>query len=111
MAKKVKSAVVIARLLGTEGFSDFVANQVEHYWRRRSGLTARQHRQIERLDQDMSRIMSEFSDGDRLVVGRFIGLHKKMSFDTGLKIGLQAFAQKCNKRIEEEDETGTKSKA
>lgn len=99
MSKQVRSATVIAQLLGTEGFSDFTANQVEKYWRTRSGLTDRQQRQIDRLNKEVSLIMSGLSEGDCLVIGKFIGLHKKMSFDAGLKIGLQAFAQKCDKEI------------
>lgn len=96
---KVNSAVVIAKLLGTEGFSDFVANQVESYWKGRSGLTERQQRSIARLDKEISRICESLSEGDKMLFGKFIGLHKKMSFDTGLKIGLQAFATKANKEI------------
>lgn len=88
------SAVVIARLLGTEGFSDYVANGVEQYWRKKSGLSARQRKQIERLDKEVARIMAAASEGDRQIMGRFIGLHKKMSFDTGLRIGLTALTHR-----------------
>jgi hypothetical protein len=100
MSSRIKSAVVIAKLLGTEGFTDFVANQVELYWKRRSGLTKRQWSHLRKLDAEMSRITCGLSKADTLVIGKFIGLHKKMSFDTGLKIGLQAYAQKCNGDVE-----------
>lgn len=46
---KINSAVVVARLLGTEGFTDHVANEVKRYWMHRSGLTDRQRKSIERL--------------------------------------------------------------
>ena len=104
MSKQINSAVVIAQLLYTEGFTDFLANRIESYWKRRSGLTMRQKRQLQRLDKEMSRVMAGLSKADNLVVGKFIGLHKKMSFDTGLRIGLQAFAQKVEKEIESNED-------
>lgn len=97
---KLNSAVVIARLLSTEGFSDYTANEVTRYWKHRSGLTDRQMRQVERLEERVSEIMARLDVGDNLVIGKFIGLHKKMSFDTGVKIGLQAFATVNGKDIE-----------
>lgn len=45
---------------------------------------------------------STMSVGDKLILGRFIGLHKKMAFDTGLRIGLTAFAHLNAKDLEEE---------
>lgn len=102
MRKGKNSAVVIARLLGTEGFTDHLANEIERYWKTKSGLTNRQLKQLQQLDEKLSEVMKGLSVADRLVVGRFIGLHKKMSFETGLKIGLQAFAQRANKEIEGE---------
>jgi hypothetical protein len=100
MSTKIRSAVVIAKLLGTEGFTDYVANQVEQYFRRRSGLTQRQKNSIKKLDAEVARICENMPIGDRKVLGSFIGLHKKMSFDTGLKIGLQTYAQKTDKEVE-----------
>jgi hypothetical protein len=91
----VNSAVVIARLLGTEGFTDHLGNQIEKYWRTRSGLTHRQQRQIEKLDKAVAEMTAKLDVKERLALGRFIGLHKKMSFDTGLRIGLTAFQLKC----------------
>jgi hypothetical protein len=94
------SAIIVARLLATEGFTDHTANQVERYWKRRSGLSPRQHRQLKQLETELSEIMKGLSAAERLVVGRFIGLRMKMAFDTGLKIGLQAFAQQTDKPVE-----------
>jgi hypothetical protein len=99
MSKQIRSAVVIAQLLGVEGFSDFTANQVEKYWKERSGLSDRQRRQIAKLEKELSRVMADLSEGDRLIVGKFIGLHKKMSFDTGLRLGLQAFIHRNGEPI------------
>lgn len=103
MSGQVRSAAVIAKLLGAEGFSDHLANQVEYYWKHRSGLTKRQLRQIEKLEKELSGIAAKLTAGERLVLGRFIGLRMKMSFDTGLKIGLQAFAQQVDKQVEREE--------
>ena len=97
---KINSAVVIAKLLATEGFTDFVANEVEKYWRKKSGLTDRQQKSLQLLDIEFTDIMKSLTKAQCLVVGKFIGLHKKMSFDTGLKIGLQAIAQNHAKDVE-----------
>lgn len=102
-SRRKRSAVIIARLLSTEGFTDHTANLVESYWRKNSGLSFRQQRQISQLDKKVGEIMKDLPIETRLVIGRFIGLHKKMSFDTGLKIGLQAFATKMDKEIEIND--------
>jgi len=99
-----RSAVVIARLLATEGFTDHTANQVERYWKEKAGLNERQRRQIKRLEDEVSAMTKDMTVAQRLVLGRFIGLHKKMSFDARLKIGLQAFAQRTDKPIEEEEQ-------
>ena len=101
-SRRKRSAVIIARILSTEGFTDYTANLIERYWRKNSGLSQRQERQIVQLDKKVSEIMKDMPIENRLVIGRFIGLHKKMSFETGLKIGLQAFAQKMDKEIETE---------
>lgn len=98
----INSAVVIARLLGTEGYTDFVANQVKRYWMRRSGLTDRQRDSIERLKDSFGQIMAKVSEGERLIIGRYFGLLMKMQFETGLKIGLQAFAQLNGNKIDPE---------
>ncbi len=100
--KQINSAVVVARLLHAEGFSDYVANQVESYWRRNSGLTEIQKRGIEKLDKGIARITAGMSEKDKQILGKFIGLHKHMSFDTGLRIGLTAHAVKRAKAVPNE---------
>jgi hypothetical protein len=94
------SACVIAKLLATEGFTDFLANGIEQYWRKKSGLTDRQKKQIARLDNEVARIMAASTEGDRQIMGRFIGLHKKMSFDTGLRIGLMTLVFRLSEEID-----------
>lgn len=99
---RVNSAVVIARLLGTEGFTDHTAAQVKRYWMHRSGLTERQRKSIERLKKEFGAIMnSKLGEGERLIIGKYIGLLMRMGFDTGLKIGIQALlTESGNKEID-----------
>jgi hypothetical protein len=95
------SAVVVARLLSTEGFTPHLANQIERYWRTNTILSPRQSKQFKQLEEAIARLAAEKLDvADRLALGRFIGLHKKMSFDAGLRIGIQAFATKNDKEVE-----------
>lgn len=94
MPRSVSSAVVIARHLGAEGFTPYVANRVESYWKNRSGLNTRQRKQIKKLEADISVMCKDMTAAQRLALGRFIGLHKKMAFDTGLTIGIQAFVSR-----------------
>jgi hypothetical protein len=89
---RVNSAVVIARLLGTEGFTEHVANEVKRYWMHRSGLTDRQYQSIVRLKKEFGAIMHELDEGERLIVGNYVGLLMRQQFDTGLKIGIQTIA-------------------
>ena len=100
MSKPLNSAVVIARLLGTEGFTDYVANSVHKYWRKSSGLSPRQQNKLKHLEENMTGICKKLSEGDKMVLGRFISYHKKMSFDTGLKIGLTCILHEDAKDVE-----------
>jgi hypothetical protein len=98
---RVNSAVVIARLLGTEGFTDHVANEVQRYWKHRSGLTERQRKSIDRLKKEFGEIMHGMTEGQRLIIGKYFGLLMRMQFDTGLKIGIQALlTQNGNKDVD-----------
>ena len=90
--RPLNSAVVIAQLLDCEGFTSHTAQQVKRYWMRNAGLTKRQQHQIVGLKCKLSELCGKLDEGDKLVLGRFIGLQKKLSFDTGLRIGLTALA-------------------
>ncbi len=97
---QLRSSVIIARLLDSEGFTDFTANQVERYWRRNiGGLTSRQKNKLKKIDGEVSELMKDKTAAERMLIGRFIGLHKKMSFDVGLRIGITAFAVKNDKQV------------
>ncbi|MBZ5533064.1 MAG: hypothetical protein LAO20_16665 [Acidobacteriia bacterium] len=91
----IKSSVVIAKLLCSEGFTDHLGNQIEKYWKT-SIMRGGARRKIARLEKEFSDAMTAKLDmKERLLLGRFIALHKRMSFDTALRIGLQAFQMKC----------------
>lgn len=94
----IKSSVVIAKLLDSEGFNEHVQNMVERYWLHTVNAAARKkHR---RLDRDITEMCKKLTDGEKLILGKFISMHKAMSFQTGLRIGLTAFACKCNREYE-----------
>lgn len=100
--KSYKSGAVIAKLLSTEGFTEHLANMIDVYWRHAAGFTPGQRKQYVELQQEFGEIMSELSVGDRMVVGKFIGYQAKSKFDTGLKIGLGAFASRNAQEIDAE---------
>lgn len=103
MAARLKSSVVIAKLLASEGFNDRVQNMVEKYWLQKVCNPAgrKKHR---RLDRDVAEMCKKLTDGEKLVLGKFISMHKAMSFQTGLRIGLTAFACKHDKEYEVEED-------
>jgi len=107
---KLHSSVAIAKLLDSEGFNDHVQNMVEKYWLNIVKASARKkHRRLERSIADMCK---KLDDGEKLILGKFISMHKAMSFQTGLRIGLTAFACKHDKTFEVEDDLrGEKSGA
>lgn len=83
-----KSLSKIAKILGAEGFNPYLSNKIKQYWQRKSGLSQRQQANVKRLQTELTRIASTLSEGDRLILGKFIGLRAKQSFDVGLKTGL-----------------------
>ncbi len=87
----IRSLVPIARILGADGFTDHVANLITKYWKTKSGLSHRQFRNIRELNDAISKLTANMSKPEKLALGKFIGLHKKMSFDVGLKTGLMTF--------------------
>lgn len=97
--KPVRSAAVIARAMHAQGFSDAVGNMVEKYWMRNI-CNPRGRKRIRKLDAEVHAMCKKLTDAERLILGKFISLHKRMSFDTGLRIGLTAFAHKTDKEYQ-----------
>lgn len=99
-----RTASTVAKLLGVEGYSDFVHNQVKRYWRR---IVMRgSGRRVKRLETEFSAFMASASDAERLIVGKFISQRAKESFDTGLRIGLMAHAHENDKMLDPLDGDG-----
>lgn len=91
----IKSSVVIAKLLCSEGFTDKLGNQIEKYWKT-SIMHRNRGKKIAKMEREFSElIQSKMSIQEKLLLGKFIALHKRMSFDAGLRIGLMAFQTKC----------------
>lgn len=100
MRKGIRTAAKIAKLLGVEGYSDFVHNQVKQYWRN-VVMRRNSRKNVNRLDKDFSAFMADATPADRLLVGKFIALKAKENFDTGLRIGLMAHAHEHDKELPE----------
>lgn len=98
--KPVPSARKIAELLCLSGWTPEAAGAIRRYWMYRTGLTERQVNQIRRLKTELSELAHGLTEGQRQVLGRFIGLQKKLSFDMGLRMGLATKAQDENVLVE-----------
>lgn len=99
MSRNIKSSVVIAKLLASEGFSDHVQNLVEKYWLRSICWPGRR-KSYRRLDRSLAELAAKLTEAEKMILGKFISLHKTMSFDTGMRIGLMAFATKRDREWE-----------
>ena len=89
-----RSSVVIARLLASQGYDSYVAEQIERYNRKTSGLSNRQKQALDETAKELSEMCKKLTKAERLLLGRFIGYQCRINFDTGLKIGLACFAIK-----------------
>ena len=107
----IRSAIAIAKLLDCEGFSDYTANQLEKYWRTVSNLTERQKAQLKRLEAAISDWCRDMPADKRLLLGKFVGLHKKMAFEVGLRMGLTCMAVKCDQDFNIDDRHACDEKA
>ena len=90
--KGPNSAVAVAQALGVEGYSDHVHNLVNTYWMHRWGDVdkARGSRdRFEALRKRLGEVMGRLSEKDKMTIGQFISARANMSFDVGLRIGLQ----------------------
>jgi hypothetical protein len=93
-----KSAIAIARLLGTEGFTQKAANAVKRYARRkRPAWIAARHERVRKAFGQMVR--GKLDDADRHLLGRFLSQFARTYLDAGIRIGLG-----CRIAPEENDE-------
>ena len=95
----INSAVVIARLLSTEGFTDHVASEVRRYALRQA--TKDQRKRYKRRKQAFAAMLRcKLDPAEKLLLGKVISALCKMHFDTGLRIGLTAHAHEHSKPVE-----------
>lgn len=90
---QANSAVCIARLLSTEGFTDYIGQQVKRYALRNA--TDHQRRSFLRTQRRFKRVMQKLDRDEKKIVGAFIRNLEGMGFDTGLRIGLTAYQREC----------------
>jgi hypothetical protein len=85
-----KSSVVLARLLDSEGFTPFTASMVRRY-ALASLATPRQRKRYQSAKRAFSEMAhAKLSEGDRKILGLWISKLLKMSFDSGIRVGLGA---------------------
>jgi hypothetical protein len=100
MSGNHRSAVIVARVLGVEGYSDFAHNQIELYWKH-AVMDARREKNIARAERKFSKLVADLdlTERERKVLGHFISVRSQMSFDTGLRLGMMAFAHVNDKEL------------
>lgn len=99
-SRSVNSAVVIGRLLDTEGFTPYVANRCENWWKRNRVKTEGQHRRIARLEKAFSELAEKLTEAEKHLMGKFIGLKIKQGFEAGIAIGLTVSAVKTAQEVD-----------
>lgn len=88
--KPINTSATLAKILKAEGWTDHLANEIERYVHG-SVTTERQNRQAERIEEAFGRdVVPKLSQGDRMVVGRFVSLKMSAGFEAGLRTGLGA---------------------
>ena len=93
------SAIVVGKLLSTEGFTHHVANQIKRYALKNA--TPRQIKNHKEIKESFSEVMKKLNKPDKMIVGAYIKILTGMSLDTGLRIGLTCYAVDIDKNKEE----------
>lgn len=88
-----RSAVVIARLLHADTFSDDLAVKVWDYFLHTS-ILPKQRRAHRRHRENLRHIAAGLGKKEKRALGKFIASIARAHFDTGLRIGLTALAYK-----------------
>lgn len=90
-SKRLHSAVWIARVLGTEGFTDYTANLCVRWWRKNKKRvnTAAADGVKKQFSEMLQR--HNLTDDDKKILGAFIKLRSTQCFDTGFAIGYQVY--------------------
>lgn len=99
----INTSAKLARLLRAEGWTDHLANECDRYVRRNRVLSVRQLRQADRIEEAMRKVTDAMSEGDKMVLGRFVGLHKGFAFEAGLRTGLGVRVQQMGEALTPEE--------
>lgn len=88
--KRPRSCLVLARLIDSEGFTAYTANQVKRYARERLLAQERILKKWEKHRRIFGELIREkgFTEKDRLLLGRFMQMFAAQNFDAGLRVGL-----------------------
>lgn len=92
----MRSAIVVAKLLKCDGFTDHTGNIIEKYWLKNICHPGGK-KKYRKYEREVTELCKKLTDAERMILGKFISTHKAMSFDAGLRIGLTAFARKGDK--------------
>lgn len=85
--KPVSSSVVIARLLCSQGYTNWVGKKILEYARNKI-LSQRDIRKFDRLRTELRVLAQGMNEGERAVLGKFIAYEKRIGFETGLRVGI-----------------------
>jgi len=92
--------VVVAKLLDSEGYTDHLAGVVRKY--AFNIATQGQRKRLQKIKKMFSELVkSKLDDKDRMILGKFMSIRLKMSFDVGIRMGLAAYLKMSS---EEKDE-------
>lgn len=86
--KNCRSGVGIAKMLGIEGFTPYVATLVRRWYRRRVASRNQRKRYEKARNAFRESVVPKLTDADRIVLGRFIGQIETAAFLTGMRMGL-----------------------
>lgn len=90
----------IAKILAAEGFSEFAANEIKRYWRRRV-VSPRQYGRLKQIKAAFGKMVTEkLDERDRIVLGKYMGMCMAAQFDTGLRLGLMTLVAELDGQIE-----------
>lgn len=95
---RARSAVIIARLLDSEGFTDHTAQAVMRYGT--SLATPQTKKRYKRVRKNAKEVLNRLTPAERMLVGRFISHQLRAGFDCGLRVGLTAYAVANDKDAE-----------
>lgn len=106
MSRKNRRLEAIAKIIGAEGFTDFAANEVKRYWRRRV-ITPDGRKRVGKIRRAFGEVAARLPAGDQLILGKYISILCKEQFETGLRLGLMTLVADLSEEAHWDDmETG-----